>query len=482
MKILIELLLAGVIGLNYGAIQRPDYDDTPTPEFLNPSWMATIPDDLPLSEVTMPGTHNTMALYGGVYAECQTWSLASQLQAGIRYLDIRVRHVKGNLTLHHGVSYQRAHFGHVLEGVADFLREYPSETVLMRLREEFSETYDIYGAVVDYIHRYAHWDLLWHSRLVPTMAEARGKLIVLQEFAGPDLGMRYGSLDIADDWKVPTLLHVEDKWQSVYEHLEAAPTGNKAQIFLTYSSGAGVFAYPRAIAQRINPQLYDYLRAKTELNQRLGIICMDFPAAPLIQTIIGFQMKESWTDMNPSPDVERSPQKAVLISTAVVLNIIWWMVMIAAIGVGTVHLGHCPLQPYIPIYLIVLGVSSICSLTLTYAKSIWDDGFACILSHGCMAILHLFSFCWFIAGNFWVYSIYPPNYTPEGPRYCQKTAYQFAFIVTTVVWASLVLACCCGCSFSAMTCCTTIVARRRLIPNRNSSYGAISDEPPAGDV
>lgn len=53
-----------------------------------------------------------------------------------------------------------------------------------------------------------------------------------------------------------------------------------------------MFAYPRAIAQRINPQLYDYLRAKTELNQRLGIICMDFPAAPLIQTIIGFQMKE----------------------------------------------------------------------------------------------------------------------------------------------------------------------------------------------
>lgn len=150
----------------------------------------------------MPGTHNTMALYGGVYAECQTWSLASQLEAGVRFLDIRLRHVQGNLTIHHGVSYQRAHFGNVLEGVTKFLREYPSETVLMRLKEEFSETGDIYGAVVDYIHRYSDWDMLWHSRLVPTMAEARGKMIVLQEFPGPDLGMRYGSLDIADDWKV----------------------------------------------------------------------------------------------------------------------------------------------------------------------------------------------------------------------------------------------------------------------------------------
>uniref|UniRef100_A0A4W6CGC8 Si:dkey-266f7.9 n=1 Tax=Lates calcarifer TaxID=8187 RepID=A0A4W6CGC8_LATCA len=291
-RMLSELMfLLGVIGLSYGAIQRPDYDDTPNPEFLNPSWMATIPDDQPLSEVTMPGTHNTMALYGGVYAECQTWSLASQLQAGVRFLDVRLRHVKGNLTIHHGVSYQRAHFGHVLEGVTDFLREYPSEAVLMRVKEEFSETYDIYGAVVDYINRYAHWDLLWHSRLVPTMGEARGKLIILQDFSGPDLGMRYGSMDIADNWRVPTLLHVEEKWQSVYEHLEAAPTGNKAQIFLTYSSGAGVFAYPRAVAQRINAQLYDYLRAKTDLNQRLGIICMDFPAAPIIQMIIDFQLK-----------------------------------------------------------------------------------------------------------------------------------------------------------------------------------------------
>ncbi|XP_032391420.1 1-phosphatidylinositol phosphodiesterase isoform X2 [Etheostoma spectabile] len=292
-KLIFELMvLVGAIGLSSGAIQRPDYDDTPNPEFLNPSWMASIPDDQPLSEVTIPGTHNTMALYGGVYAECQTWSLASQLRAGVRFLDIRVRHIKGNLTIHHGVSYQRAHFGHVLEGVADFLREYPNETVLMRLKEEFSETNDIYGAAVDYINRYAHWDLLWHSRLVPTMREARGKLIILQDFSGPDLGMRYGSLDIADHWKIPTLLHVEEKWQSVYKHLEAAPVGIKAQIFLTYSSGAGLFAYPRAVAQRINAQLYGYLRAKTDLNQSFGIICMDFPAAPIIQMIIDFQLKD----------------------------------------------------------------------------------------------------------------------------------------------------------------------------------------------
>ncbi|XP_056439141.1 1-phosphatidylinositol phosphodiesterase [Gadus chalcogrammus] len=286
---LIQLfLIARVVCPTGGAIQGPVYDDTPHPEFLNPSWMSGLPDSSLLSEVTMPGTHNTMAVFGGALAECQSWSLGSQLRAGVRFLDVRVRHVKGNLNIHHGVSYQRAHFGHVLQGVVDFLDEYPSETVLMRVKEELSETYDIYGAVVSYVHRYASWDMLWHSRLMPTMGQARGKLIILQDFHGPDLGMRYGSLDIADDWKVPSLRQVPKKWQSVHKHLELAPVGNMAQMFLTYTSGTGVFAYPSAVAKRINAQMCNYLTGKTGKDHRFGVIIMDYPAAPIIQMIIDF--------------------------------------------------------------------------------------------------------------------------------------------------------------------------------------------------
>ncbi|XP_030648524.1 uncharacterized protein si:dkey-266f7.9, partial [Chanos chanos] len=284
------VILIRVNCLVKSATQTTSYDDTPTPEFLNPGWMASIPDSRLLSEVTMPGTHNTMALYGGSLARCNSWSLAQQLRAGIRFLDIRVRHVNGNLTIHHGISYQWAHFGDVMKGVADFLSEWPSETVLMRLREELSETGDIYGAVVRYINEYASWDLLWHSRLVPTMGEARGKLIVLQEFSGPDLGMRYRSLDIADDWQVPSLQteHVDQKWSSIHTHLEAAEVGSKDRIFLTYSSGASILAHPNSLAKRINPRLYDYLIERANQKRRYGIITMDFPAAPLVKLIIGF--------------------------------------------------------------------------------------------------------------------------------------------------------------------------------------------------
>ncbi|XP_048848894.1 1-phosphatidylinositol phosphodiesterase isoform X2 [Brienomyrus brachyistius] len=282
-------VFAGVLSLTYMAVtQRRDFDDTPAPGLLNPAWMASVPDSRPLSEVTLPGSHNTMARYGGAPIRCQSWPLALQLRAGVRFLDVRVRHVKGNLTIHHGVVYQRAHFGDVLEDVAAFLHERPTEAVLMRLKEEFSETNDIYGSVVSYIHRYAHWDLLWHSRLVPTMTQARGKLIVLQDFIGPDLGMRYGSLDIADEWKVPTFFHLPAKWETVHKHLAAAEAGNKAQMFLTYSSGAGIFAYPISVARHINARLLDHLVLRAGKPRRYGIVAMDFPDAPLLQTIINF--------------------------------------------------------------------------------------------------------------------------------------------------------------------------------------------------
>ncbi|XP_070778472.1 transmembrane protein 272-like isoform X2 [Enoplosus armatus] len=158
------------------------------------------------------------------------------------------------------------------------------------------------------------------------------------------------------------------------------------------------------------------------------------------------------------------------------------MVMIAAIGLGATHLGRCPVQPNIPIYLIVLGGASVLSLSLTYTRTIWEEGFVCILCSTCMTVLHLFTFGWIIAGTTWVYPVYPPSYTHGEPRYCQKTTFQFAFAITTLLWVTMALMFTCGFCFTLLTCCKTVIARRRLIPNRNTFYGAVSEEPPAGDV
>jgi hypothetical protein len=51
-------------------------------------WMNHIPDSQYLHWMSIPGTHDTMALYGSDLIETQSVNLYSQLLAGIRVLDI----------------------------------------------------------------------------------------------------------------------------------------------------------------------------------------------------------------------------------------------------------------------------------------------------------------------------------------------------------------------------------------------------------
>uniref|UniRef100_A0A3P8SEA0 Si:dkey-19b23.12 n=1 Tax=Amphiprion percula TaxID=161767 RepID=A0A3P8SEA0_AMPPE len=120
---------------------------------------------------------------------------------------------------------------------------------------------------------------------------------------------------------------------------------------------------------------------------------------------------------------------------------------IAQITIGTVHLEDCPRQPYIPIYLIVVGVFGLVLSLLSClpcAKKP-EDGTTNPLSQICTAwnsLTSCFLFCWFITGNVWIYSIYQPNYnknTTHVEPYCDRTLYLFAFWTTTLVYILLCL-------------------------------------------
>ncbi|XP_077404676.1 uncharacterized protein LOC144037233 [Vanacampus margaritifer] len=175
--------------------------------------------------------------------------------------------------------------------------------------------------------------------------------------------------------------------------------------------------------------------------------------------------------LTPSPQMDHMPHADVQISSMVVANFMWWMVMIAGIGLGATHMSLCPVQSRIPVYLVVLGVSSLLALSMTYCRCVWEDGMMRTLTSVCMTLLHLFTFCWFIAGSTWVYGAYPASFTPGEARYCHKTTYNFAFVVTTLVWAAAALSTCCCAFFLTLTCCTTVTARSRLTPGRTTSYG-----------
>ncbi|XP_040887365.1 transmembrane protein 272-like isoform X2 [Toxotes jaculatrix] len=127
---------------------------------------------------------------------------------------------------------------------------------------------------------------------------------------------------------------------------------------------------------------------------------------------------------------------------------------IAQIAIGSVYLQECPRQHYIPIYLIVVGVFGLVLAVLSCLPCAQEpeDGTSNPLSRVCAtwnSLTSFFLFCWFIAGNVWVYSIYQPNYnksTTDVEPYCNRTLYLFAFWNITLVYILLglfvVIGCC----------------------------------------
>ncbi|KAG1957270.1 transmembrane protein 272-like [Pimephales promelas] len=110
---------------------------------------------------------------------------------------------------------------------------------------------------------------------------------------------------------------------------------------------------------------------------------------------------------------------------------------IAQVSIGAIHLHDCPKQPYIPIYLLVSGVFALVLGLLSCLPCTQEpeDGTQTPLSSLCTAwnsLVSLFLFCWFIAGNVWIYSIYDIS---AGD--CNKTLYLFAFWTTTLVYILL---------------------------------------------
>lgn len=112
----------------------------------NSDWMSELPDDALLSSLSLPGTHDTGAYnFGGETTETQGMNVDEQLKAGIRAWDVRlgVSHLnlgvqcKGpDLWTFHGISCQFEKFTDILARAEIFLDEHPSETIVMRVRQE----------------------------------------------------------------------------------------------------------------------------------------------------------------------------------------------------------------------------------------------------------------------------------------------------------------------------------------------------------
>ena len=299
-----ELVILKILAAKIDEAAQPgspfSSDDSPKPwiKTATTDWMAFVADTTPLRSISIPGTHDSGALHGGLAAQTQALSIKDQLEAGIRFLDIRTRRTKDSLAIHHGMVYQKQMFGDVMEAVSGFLKSHPTEAIVMHIRadehtaEEGSEEFATIWA--GYMKRYGNlFARITDSNV--TLGRVRGKVFVLKDgWQDPSIGISYFDriFDKQAHWKVFLLpgdgisdsetAHLDGKKKKINEFIDRA--GSSSDWVMNFLSGAVGMA-PKDVAYSTNYSAYKHIGPHA-YNKVLGTVVMDFPGEQLIYRII----------------------------------------------------------------------------------------------------------------------------------------------------------------------------------------------------
>lgn len=309
--ILAVMLLAVAVLVTIPLMERVDA----TPVAGSADWMARLPDDVPLGELSISGTHDTGTQYVqlGFFSKCQARSVGQQLEDGFRYLDIRLAVSGDGLGLNHGFCECRTGAApwsgrlmleDVLEDCYAFLSAHPTEAVIFAVKQEYGdESVAEFQRILD---RYIQEDAeRWYlGSELPTLGEARGRLVLLHRYddeaglginagialtwpnqngyddhirAFSDPGCFVGSLTLAvqDRYEYDE----EEKWVAF-----CAETDDPGAVVLRFLSTKGhmTFGHPYRYAKELNPRLLALCEGQ---DISLGWTVVDFGNAQLASAI-----------------------------------------------------------------------------------------------------------------------------------------------------------------------------------------------------
>jgi len=231
----------------------PGYANDTDIGYSNPDWMSALPDNVTVSQLSLPGTHDTMSHSQNVFltdfVKTQSMDLDTQLDSGIRVLDIRARQTNDVFEIHHGDVYLNANFTNVMDKVNSFLGSNPTEVVFMRLKKEGEgDNNDLTFVEVleNYMSTSGHkvWQGSTHN---PTLSQVRGKIVIFDSFPGSSdyayiqyPGGSLGSnnhMETQDGTSFGGVSHIYDKWVLAKTHFNDAASGNDDKIYYNHLSG-----------------------------------------------------------------------------------------------------------------------------------------------------------------------------------------------------------------------------------------------------
>jgi len=176
-------------------------------------WMAKIPSDTLLSDLSIPGTHDSAA-HGSIwpFVSTQNLDIHQQLHAGIRYFDLRCGLRSNELQMVHGTALLGQTLVSVLETMYSFLSTHASEGLMVQIKQDRAPE----NSTTTFVP--ALWTLLdtrpqfWRTfPTTPTMDELRGKIQLFRRFEGPP----YRGIDVSRWLDNPPKPFVIQTWAGV---------------------------------------------------------------------------------------------------------------------------------------------------------------------------------------------------------------------------------------------------------------------------
>jgi len=252
-------------------------------------WMADLDDAQPLSALTIPGTHDSGALYSiaDVAGKCQSLSIAEQLKAGVRFFDIRLQLRGEKLAVVHSFVDQMTDFADVLDDMTNFLRDHPTEFLLVSIKQDADAKHPTttFAKAVEQMLSVDSMLVRTDRTLPKTVADARGTMTVLARYADAAIGVpaydgwqdntsfAIGDFYVQDHYAIDA---ITDKQQDIMNAAAVAAepsyalTLNYVSCYLTYGFPPLYAATP---AKTLLPWLETYLSDHAEIR---GVILCDF--------------------------------------------------------------------------------------------------------------------------------------------------------------------------------------------------------------
>lgn len=234
----------------------PAFETGSNARTVNADWMKNIPDTIRASDLSIPGTHDTMAHKGSldVSTRTQSMNLDNQLKSGIRYLDIRNSVNKnGTFQMHHGFVNLGSTLDDVLNTINSFFNSHPTETIYMRFSQENTKRSgkdfaDLFRKNYYDNPKYQHLFYKGDNRN-PDLATTRKKIVLILNFGteGNNFsGIDYYSIDNQDKYSVKTNWDVMNtKWPMIKEQFHNSNrNASNGKIYMNHlSASQGSFPY-----------------------------------------------------------------------------------------------------------------------------------------------------------------------------------------------------------------------------------------------